>query len=329
MKPTLFWCAVILCIANAVSAFAGDEAWQQLMQRGETLETAARYQEAASVYRQASQLAESFGPGDPRAVFAINSLAATYTQMGRLLDAEHEYRRALLILEQTSGKKSLNYAVVLSGIGSIYTDERRTGEAMEVLHESLAILTSLLPRGDARIAVVQNYLAQALLSRGDYQEAESLLNEALKILEKDSERRIDFALTLSNIGIVRHLQDRNQEAIVVFNESIPLLESSVGVDHPILLKILNNQAVAYTDAGRTEEADVTFRRALEIARSRLGTDHPSYGAVLNNYADFLRRTGRGREAKAMASHATAILKAAARRNGLGSTIDKSSFKYKQ
>jgi tetratricopeptide (TPR) repeat protein len=329
MKPTVFWCAVVLCIANATSAFPGDDKWQQLMQRGERLETAARYQEAASVYREACQLADSFGPQDPRTVFAINSLAATYIQLGRLLDAEHEYRRALLILERTSGKASFNYAVVLSSIGAIYTDEQRTGEAMEVLHESLAVLTALFPQGDARIAVVQNYLAQALLSPGDYREAELLLNQARTVLEKSPDRRTDFALTISNVGIVRHLQGRDGEAIVIFNESIRLLESSLGVDHPFLVRALNNQAAAYTEAGLTKDADAAFRRALDIARKRLGTDHPAYGGVLQNYAEFLRRTGRRREAKALASHSKEILRTAARRNGLGSTIDKSSFKYKQ
>ena len=329
MKPTAFWCAVVLCIANAAAAVPGDDRWQQLMQRGQALETAARYQEAASAYREASQLADSFGPRDQRAVFALNSLAATDIQLGRLLDAEHEYRRALDILERTSGKTSLNYAVVLSGIGAIYTDELRTNEAIDVLRESLAVVTAVLPKGDARIAVVQNYLAQALLSRGDYPEAESLINEARTVLEKSSDRRLDYALTLSNLGVARHLEGRDGEAILTFNESVRLLESAIGADHPILVRVLNNQATAYNGAGRTGEADAAFRRALEIARYRLGTDHPAYGTVLHNYAEFLHRTGRRREAKAMASHSKAILRAAARRNGVGSTIDKSSFKYKE
>ena len=138
---------------------------------------------------------------------------------------------------------------LLSGIGAIYTDELRTNEAIDVLRESLAVVTGALPKGDARIAVVQNYLAQALLSQGDYPEAESLINEARTVLEKSSDRRLDYALTLSNLGVARHLEGRDGEAILTFNESVRLLESSIGADHPILVRVLNNQATAYTGAG--------------------------------------------------------------------------------
>ncbi len=299
------------------------------MQRAALTEAAGRYREAAAAYREACRLAASFAPSDERAVFAISSLAAMDMSLGWLLDAEHEYRRALAILERSSGRKSFNYAVVLSSIAAIYTGEQRPAEAIELLHESLAILTSLRPPDDPGIAVVQNYLAQALLCRKDYQEAELLLDKAREVFEKRPDHGIDYALNLSNLGVARHLQNRYNEAIALFNQAVRLVESSVGTDHPILVRILNNEAAAYAKAKCTQDADVTFRRALEIAKNRLGADHPEYGAVLQNYGEFLRETGHRREAKAIASRSKAILGTAARRNGIGSTIDISGFAPKQ
>jgi Tfp pilus assembly protein PilF len=106
------------------------------------------------------------------------------------------------------------------------------------------------------------------------------------------------------------------------------VEQHEGPDHPLLLRPLNNMAVLYDQAGQREEAEATFKRARSICEKYLSPDHPSYAAVLTNYAAFLRHAGEKSRAKDIEEQARALTRQNASRQGLGLTVDVSSFRQK-
>jgi len=128
-----------------------------------------------------------------------------------------------------------------------------------MLRESLAMHVRLLEPGHEKIAAIYNALAEALLSQGNYREAEQRLNEATAILEKAPEHRKELAITLSNLAVVKRAHGRNQDAEKLLTRSVELFESEVGLDHPLLI-----QLEAGIDSGVGEGIDGVEQRVRHI-----------------------------------------------------------------
>lgn len=329
MKLTIVVCAVAAFVANPI--FCQDVDWQRLMEKGKSWEQAGSYAEATASYREAVRLAEQFAAGDKRLPLTLSSLAEVYADLGQMADSEREYRRALTLVERTYGKKNIEYGVLLGSLASIYVEKRRFAEGEKMLRDSIAIVTAARPPDDGHLAIAQTCLAEVLLlkKQKDYQEAERLLEEAEAAFEKSPEPKLDrLGIVLNNLGVVRRLQGRANEAISYFQRSLKMLQVELGPDHPYLVRVLNNLAATDFDVGKRSDADVAFRQAIDIAEKRLGIEHPTYGAILQNYAAFLQDSGRKAEAKPLQAQAKKILKLAAQRSGAGMTVDVSAFRKK-
>jgi tetratricopeptide (TPR) repeat protein len=168
-------------------------------------------------------------------------------------------------------------------------------------------------------------MAQLLVAHRRYAEAARVLEESLAAFQKHPATAAQAGITLNNLAVVRDLQGRHEEAARLCQDALGRLRAEFGPDHPIVVRGLENLGTAYSELGRREEAGEAFRQALDMAEARLEPDHPTYGLVLNNYAWFLRRGGDKTNARKYEARAREILKAGARRNGAGMTIDASAF----
>jgi tetratricopeptide (TPR) repeat protein len=92
------------------------------------------------------------------------------------------------------------------------------------------------------------------------------------------------------------------------------------------MQSLNNLALTYFESGHSADAGKIMERALKIGEKGVRTEHASYGALLLNYAAYLRKTGRKSEAKEFEQRGKGVIADAYRRNGVGQTIDISSFR---
>jgi Tfp pilus assembly protein PilF len=137
-----------------------------------------------------------------------------------------------------------------------------------------------------------------------------------------------MAAGLNNLGVLRHYQGRDEEAIQYFEKSVETSSASVGPNNPTLIKPLSNLGTIYSRNGRIHDSVTVFQRAVKLAENSYGTAHPIYGTVLMGYADSVRKEGHKGEAKKLASKATTVLKDSARTNGNGMTVDVSSFRLK-
>jgi len=90
-------------------------------------------------------------------------------------------------------------------LGSIYLDQGRFVEAVELLEQSLRV--------DANSVVSLYNLASALRGLGRVDEAEVRCREALRL-------KPDYAEALCNLGIVRHEQSRFAEAIACYDQAL-------------------------------------------------------------------------------------------------------------
>jgi serine/threonine protein kinase len=82
--------------------------------------------------------------------------------------------------------------------------------------------------------------------------------------EAEAEVRETLGTTYSYLG-------ETALAIRQYERALALREVSLGRDHPLTLRVINNLASAYREAGRVDEAIPLQERNLDIVRSKLGS----------------------------------------------------------
>jgi serine/threonine protein kinase/tetratricopeptide (TPR) repeat protein len=151
-------------LASAMLA-AGDPAGAELLLR-----------EAARVNRSV------FGPDRPEYAQMLNSLAGAVEAQGRLAEAESLLDECLRIAERNfpaDHPRVLTYTV---NRARVHIERGRGRDTESVLRRVLAARQRLLPAGDWRIAQAQSLLGAALLAERRFDEAESLMLEADRVL---------------------------------------------------------------------------------------------------------------------------------------------------
>ena len=318
MRYGSYWCVLAALAVGVAAAQSGS--WPSLMQRAEKLQHEGNYQAAEECYRSAERVG-----GTVERAKSENELATLLIEMGRYRDAETEYRVAMRNVEAADGKESMGYAVVLGNLASLYTEQNQVGRAEPLLRQALGIEDRLAAPDDIRPAVGRNGLAQILLRRRRYSEAEALLNEAVAFFERHGGHREQAAISYNNLGVSRQMQGKCDEAAVYYERALAALEAEYGPDHPFLLRPIGNLAYSYGKCGKPEKAEPLYRRAMGIGESRLEPDNPVFAAVTESYAEFLRAKGDKAAAKRLEARARQGERESKRRNGVGMTVDVSAF----
>src|SRR6185369_15329886 len=209
-----------------------------------------------------------------------------------------------------------------------YVEIGQPASGEKLMREALDIYAACDPPDQLRIAIAKNAVAEVLSVTGKYKEAETLLIEALPVLEKYPDIWGETAIATNNLGVARFSLGKHDDARRLLHRALAMMEVNAGPDHPMLARTLNNLASLEARTGHREEAGKSLRRALDIAERRLGPEHPVYAAILGNYAAFLRQAGDKSQAKVLEARSNQILKDSSRRNGIGTVIDIHSLRSK-
>jgi tetratricopeptide (TPR) repeat protein len=319
MNRTLQVCSVGWVLASAI-VFAQNDEWKRMMQRGEALERAAIYRQAAACYLDAVKTAQ-----DRQVVASLNSLGLAYEQMGRFSEAERYLRRALAEPDLNNSDRAL----LLTNLSLVYREAGRTIPAEALLSQAIALESEIPSPDDGGLLQARAALAELFLIENRYEQAEPMLEESLAAFKRQPARwQQEIGTLLGDIGVVRQFKGKNEEAIDLFRKAIAVHEAELGPENPILLRPLVNLARAQAASGNLDDAGASFRRAVAIAEQRLGTEHPAYSGVLLSYASFLRNTGHKREAKSLEARSRDVRHENARRDGTDLIVDVSAFRLK-
>jgi len=77
----------------------------------------------------------------------------------------------------------------------------------------------------------------------------------------------------------------------MYEETMQILESKLGSEHPNVVVLLNNLATLYRNMGEYEKALPFYLRVLEIKEKGPGLKHPSATVILSNLAELYREMG--------------------------------------
>lgn len=144
-------------------------------------------------------------------------------------------------------------------------------------------------------------------SRGQYSEAEPLLQRALTIAEKRAEpNQLEMATRLNSLAILYSEQGQFEQAESLFLRALAIREQRLGDDHIYTATCLDNLASLYFDQDKFEMAEPLYLRALSILEQRLGHDRPETAGTLNNLALLYVKHGKGERARPLLQRALAI-----------------------
>jgi tetratricopeptide (TPR) repeat protein len=146
-----------------------------------------------------------------------------------------------------------------------------------------------------------------LLERGQYQEAEDPLRQALMLRERNlGSDHLDTAQSLSVLGGLYYVQGKYKQAEPLCGRALAIWEKQLGPGHPNTATGLNNLAALYHAQGKYEQVEPLYQRALAVCEKQLGPEHPDVATGLYNLSEFYRAQGKYEQAEPFLKRALAV-----------------------
>ena len=212
-----------------------------------------------------STASQDKSPGAERVSEAFRALA-----QGRRDEAFRLLKENLEEAEK-SGRRDSGFGNSLNNFGEFY---RRTGDpvaAEQFYRRALAVAREI--GHQALEGAVLNNLGLTSTARREYDEAVSLLRQALALREKAlGPEHPDVAITLDNLGLAYAYKKDYAKAEEFIKRSLAMLEKKSGLwDYDVTLAT-NNLAGVYKAQGKHAEAVALYQRQLDLFEKEFGAD---------------------------------------------------------
>ncbi len=194
-------------------------------------------------------------PDHPNTLWSMNSLANSYSALGRHAEALKLNEEALALKKARRGPDDPDTLVSMNNLANNYHDLRRHAEALKLYEEVLALRKARLgpDHPDTRTSLDRVAEGYSYLGRPA---------EALKLYEEDLARQkarlgADHPATLASMGNLAEgysALGRHAEALKLYEEMLALRKARPGEGYPLMRGSLHNLAQALMDVGRTPEA---------------------------------------------------------------------------
>jgi tetratricopeptide (TPR) repeat protein len=246
-------------------------------------------------------------PRDPRARAEVEALRPALQEAAALLETEQYARAAAAADRVYAAADRIGYcpmqadALLTRGETAIITDPRA---ATSLIERALALAESCAhDRAVARAATELVYLNR----NTDWPAAErwyALADAVLKRIGGDPRLQSWLA---NNLGSLRDLQGRTEEARQAFESAVQMKTALLGPDHPDVALSLANLADVLRTLGRGPEALTTADRALAIEERWYGGNSAAVAYALVTKGELLIKQSRLDEAEQVMTRALHIM----------------------
>lgn len=255
----------------------------------------------------------------PDAGTTLNNLAALHLDRNDHVSAEKLFRDAIDVFRASAGETHPDEALAYYNLAVLCKGKHDFASAEAFCRQALGTYRRL----DARACTAGQYAADVAASlrmlgalyaaRGNVSRAESLLQEAERIL-RELDARFELALTLMDLAGIR--QDREffgaaenlyQQALDQLQGSAAGGEASPDAIHYSALALNNLGDLAHDD-GNYEAADSLYERAVRTAREVLPGTHHEIALIQLNRARNYRDWGKYDEALPLYREAAGVIR---------------------
>jgi tetratricopeptide (TPR) repeat protein len=278
---------------------------------GDVLSLQAQYDAAEKAYLEARTLQGS-QPSNPQtqAVLArsLFGLGIVLSGQGRYPEAERSLREALEMQQRLFGRVNGDVASTLQNLAHVLGRAGDLNAAIAMMQDTVAMQREL--RGTQphpALAEALNDLAILQQEKGQYEESEKLLLEAISIKRRlYGHNHVEIASGLNNLAFV--LQDKGDlaRAEASYLEALHIQRALLPAVHPEIANTLNNLAFVEDDKGDLEGALLAEGEALDIYKKLFPGDHPEVARIMNRIGYWLTRAGRYKEAEVELQDALAM-----------------------
>jgi tetratricopeptide (TPR) repeat protein len=243
--------------------------------------------DAERLLTEALSLYDRFGAKENEVGLAEVLESVGWMEMDRrhVSGAERHFRRGLSLIEAVADPGQIRIRLSV-GLSKALLVLNRKREAMETARVALNEASSRHERNVADIVAAACALASASARLGDYDLAETTLKSAQEMLWQIPEPETrELSVVLGEFGQLRFLQKRFGEAAQFESDALAIMSRHLSADHPQVLTLKANYAVALRRIKRTREAKKLEREV----RATLQTITPDPGAMHKiNVADLRR-----------------------------------------
>ncbi len=286
-------------LAASLLRVPGEEGLADDERVGDRLRDSGDFKGALPHYDRALQLAVSeVGLSHPVIARLKRKVGSIWLALGKLNEAEKEFRHALEIDEQSLGFLHESVAVDLNNLAAIYEQRGERQLALEALERSLEITKRSSGDKSLEMATVRNNIAHVLSESGDFDGARAHLESALEVtLTRLGPDHPDVATRLNTLAGILRDQGDSASALDLFRRALQITRKSLGDEHPQTAGRLHNLGTILGELGEYDAAVETLNSALAINRRIYGDVHPATAATLISLGDVYRANGNGPAAK--------------------------------
>jgi tetratricopeptide (TPR) repeat protein len=249
-----------------------------------------QYERIRTLYIQQS------GLDHPNTLRSMNSLANTYSILGRHADALKLREESLPLLKAKLGPDDPETLAVTGNLAANYIALGRYTDALKLREENLPLLKAKLGPDHPSTLTNMHNLALCYSVVGRLPEAVKLYEETLALRQAKLGRDHPETLSsMSNLAVCYRSMGRHPDALKLHEETLTLRKAKLGPDHPDTLGSMNNLALSYSDRGRLADALKLYKEASAAHAQRAARDPSdldnltSWGGVQCNWGDALRR----------------------------------------
>ena len=270
---------------------------------------------AATFWMQAAQVAEERDraqiearKAEEMADFLMNLFEVSNPNEARgdTITAREMLDKGARRIRQELGNQPGVQALMMATIGQVYEKLGLYNEALPLLDSSLALRRRVFTPPHPDIAEGLYALAEVRTSTGHFEQADSLIREAIAMWQHLPSAGEPLTESLVFLALLQKIQGDYAAADSLYQEALTLQREVFGDEHKDIAVTLNNLATLRAEQGRYAAADSFYQQALVMQRTLLGSVHSDYAATLNNLAGLRETQGVYPEADSLYSAALAI-----------------------
>jgi CHAT domain-containing protein/tetratricopeptide (TPR) repeat protein len=285
---------------KAAEAFMESAAWQ--LAAGDTASSAealgwyadALYRShdfdgAEAAYGRAyTLLRTTLGSQSEKTLASMQDLATYYMFVARFDDANRLLRDILAAVTRPGAdyNPTLVFYTHIS-LAGVNAELGNDAEAEHYFHEA-ARAAERISAADRPmyLAMVTNNTASFLANRERYDEAATLVEKAMELMEASGWADVEHfkARAASNLASMYSELGRYAEAESLLVFAVEMYGRAFGEASGELAAPLSNLGMVYRDLGRREEAYAHIQRALTLSEQFYGSGHPLHARLLRNLA---------------------------------------------
>jgi serine/threonine-protein kinase len=234
------------------------------------------------------------------------TLGAIYERLGKLDQADTLLQSALAQRRKLFRDDHPAIAESLVALGLLRSDQAQLDEAERLVREGLEMTRRTEPSNHAAIARATTALGQVLENRGDYEQAITVLEQAVALQSGPNASQADLSASLTELANCRFYTGDYESSETLNRRVLEIDRRIYGDRHPHVADDLINLGAIQFNVGRYPEAEAYDRQALAILKNWYGDDHPETASALTLLGRALVAQERYDEAAGMLRGALAI-----------------------